>query len=320
MASRENRRTAGRSSDPSDLENRPTAPDVLIHLHIAKTGGTSLSSMVKHGFASDEVFEWTRHGVEKYSGLGLATYDACQQQLRDFGLERIRYIAGHVPMGVHRLFDRPTKYITVLRNPIERIISLFYFMMEIKAPFLSNGRPVSFEEYVESRFDIHLHDYQARVLSGCSELDPPAPEPGEMVPAAAVERRHLEAAKRNIDEHFLAIAPVEQMTELALVVRRIYAWPMRRLQNEYKNPTKERPHAMDISLRLMKIIEDCNSHDMELYEWVGKRFAEQRRLFEPELSRDLRIYGIVNRALNSVGEVLPWGMRKRLAEILFYAR
>jgi hypothetical protein len=299
---------------------RPAAPDVLIHLHIAKTGGTSASSLVKHGFRADEVFEWTRHGVEEYSALQMATHESCQERFAAFGLDRIRYVAGHVPMGVHDAFGRPAKYFTVLRHPVERVISLYYFLVQVGVPFLENGKRLTFDDYVESRADINLCNYQVRVVSGAAELDAPGEAPGEVVIAAPVERRHLELAKRNIEERFLTAAPLEQVTELALLVRRIYGWPMRRLQTEYKNPTKERPPSIDVSPRLIKIIEECNAYDMELYEWVGKRFAEQRQLFEPALSRDLRVFGVVNRTLNRAGEILPWALRKRLAEILFYAK
>src|ERR1700733_14378818 len=139
---------------------RPAATDVLIHMHLPKTGGTSLSSMVKHGFKNDEVFEWTRHGVNVYSALSVATPEASQQQLAAFGLDRIRYLSGHVPFGVHRVFDRPARYITVLRNPVERVVSSFYWQKQIKNPFLKHGRPLTFEEYVEDRCDINLIDYQ----------------------------------------------------------------------------------------------------------------------------------------------------------------
>jgi len=312
-------RDAKMNGQPS-FHGRPGPPGVLIHLHIAKTGGTSASSLVKHGFRPDEIFEWTRHGVEEYSALQMATHESCEQQLAAFGLDRVRYVAGHVPMGVHDVFGRPAKYFTVLRHPVERVISLYYFLIQIGVPFLKNGRRLTFDEYVESRSDINLCDYQVRVVSGARELDAAGRAPGEVVTAAPVERRHLELAKRNIEERFLTAAPLEQVTELALLVRRIYGWPMRRLQTEYKNPTKERPQSVDVSPRLIKIIEECNSQDIELYQWVGKRFAEQRQLFEPGLSRDLRIFGVVNRALNKAGEILPWGVRKRLAEILFYAK
>jgi hypothetical protein len=95
---------------------------------------------------------------------------------------------------------------------------------------------------------------------------------------------------------------------------------MRRLQTEYKNPTRERPRAPNISPRLLRIIEERNAHDIELYEWVCQRFAVQRALYEPGLSRDRHVFALVNRALTTAGEILPWTLRKRLAQILFYAR
>jgi hypothetical protein len=319
MTTRAERREAA-VNDASGSRSSPAAPSVLIHLHIAKTGGTSVSSLVKHAFRPEEVFEWTRHGVNAYGALQMATREASKRQLVEFGLDRIRYVAGHMPMGVHREFDRPTKYFTILRHPVERVISLFHFLIQLGVPLRKDGKRLTFEDYVENRSDINLCNYQVRAVSGCAELDAPAGPPGEVVSAMPVERHHLDVAKRNIEELFVAAAPLEQVTELALLLRRVYGWPMRRLQTEYKNPTKERPKSVEVSPRLIKIIEDCNSYDLELYEWVGNRFAEQRRLFEPGLSRDLRVFGVVNRALNKAGEILPWSVRKRLAEILFYAK
>ena len=95
---------------------------------------------------------------------------------------------------------------------------------------------------------------------------------------------------------------------------------MRRLHNEYKNATKDRPTRTDIPPRLIRMIEDCNSYDIELYEWVSKRFADQIRLFERELSLDRSVYAVINPVLTTAGRVLPQSMRKRLAEILFYAK
>src|SRR5689334_21688286 len=110
--------------------SRLSPPDLLINLHIPKTGGTSLSSMVKHGFRREEVFESISEGGEVYGGLSLVSLECCRERLfarGPEGLKRIRYFSGHLPLGVDVLFDRPAKYITVLRHPVERAISLFYF-------------------------------------------------------------------------------------------------------------------------------------------------------------------------------------------------
>jgi hypothetical protein len=311
----------GRQSDAArGLHGRPAVPDLLIHLHIAKTGGTTLSSMVKHAFRGDEVFETIARDGQTYGGLDLLTYDSCQHLLRDCDLGRLRYFTGHVPMGVHRMFARRAKYIAIVRHPVERLLSYFYYRIQGGDPYLKDGKPITFEAYVESGGDVIFNNYQVRVVSGSPDLDAPAGARGALVAGAPVEARHLEMAKRNVEENFLSIAPLEQLTELAMLLRRVYGWPMRRLQTEYKNPTKERPRAPEIAPRLLRIIEDNNVHDIELYEWARKRFAEQRKLYEPELSRDLQVFSVVNRALTTAGEILPWTLRKRLAQILFYAR
>ncbi|HSZ67826.1 MAG TPA: hypothetical protein VK825_16585 [Xanthobacteraceae bacterium] len=311
----------GRQSDAArGLHGRPAVPDLLIHLHIAKTGGTTLSSMVKHAFRSDEIFETVSKDDQVYGGLDLLTYASCERMLRDCDTGRIRYFTGHVPMGVDRIFGRPAKYIAIVRHPVERILSYFYFRAQTGDPYLKDGKPITFEDYVESGGDIIFNDYQVRMISGSPDLDAPAGPRGALVSGAPVEARHLEMAKCNVEDHFLSIAPLEQITEMALLLRRAYGWPMRRLQTEYKNPTKERLRAFNIAPRLLRIIEERNAHDIVFYNWVCERFAAQRKLYEPELSRDRCIFTLVNRSLTKAGEVLPWALRKRLAQLLFYAR
>ena len=258
-------------------DHRPRAPDVLVHLHIPKTGGISLNGMIQHGFRDDEVFDAmlddrTKYGTAKYNGLGLAPYELCQERLAAYTpdqLQRIRYVTGHLPMGLHRAFDGCTKYFTVIRHPVERVISDFFFRVQEGEPLLKDGRPLTFDEYVETRNDVYLCDYQVRLISGSADVGAERRPIGMQTPGKPAERRHLEQAKRNIEEHFLTVARLEQMTELALLIRKVYGWPMRRLFNEYKNRTRQRLHAREVSPRTLKIVEECNSLDLELYEWVG---------------------------------------------------
>ena len=135
-----------------------------------------------------------------------------------------------------------------------------------------------------------------------------------------MERRHLEQAKRNIEEHFLLAAPLERLMEGALMLRIMYGWPMRRLQNERKNENQNRLRSSDLSLRLIKIIEDCNVYDAKLYQWIKHRFAAQCAMFEPQLSEDLERFRRINGILNSFGKYLPYKIRKQLAEVFLYGQ
>lgn len=294
-----------------------TTPKILIHLHIHKTAGSSLNSLVKHNFCRSGIFEWvSRH--DKSGGLDLGTSDSVKQKLQEFGLNRVEYISGHVPFGIHEMLPASAKYFTLVRNPVERIVSLFYWRQQspksARPPFNANGRPLSFEEYVESG-DVHLDNLQVRVLSGASELNPAAASaPSEVILASPVTRVHLEQAKDNIAKHFIAAAPIGHIAECALVLRAIYRWPMRRLYNEKKNRNRYRPATADVPARLKGLIEKANTYDIELCDWINKRFSEQRKLYEPELSKDLRRYDAANRRLNFIGTMVPTGVKRILAK------
>lgn len=292
---------------PARLSGMPifTPPDVLIQLHLPKTGGTTLSSMIKHAFPKHQ--RSVNGDGESYDGLSLLTVKRLPRH--------IRYFSGHFPFGVHELAEGSVKYITILRHPVARVVSIFHFISQFDSRFIRDGRVISFEEFVEGG-DINLDNYQVRVLSGAPMLAAAAPPLGsEVIPEVKVEKHHLDQAKRNIEEHFLAAAPLDCLTDLGLMLRIIYGWPMRCLFNERKNETKVKAK---ITPRLVRLIEDCNPYDLELYEWAAQRFARCRLYFEPKLSRDRWRFNAVNGTLTTVGRVLPVGLRKRVAELVLY--
>jgi hypothetical protein len=310
------------ASVPDDAVADYSLPRILIHLHIQKTAGTSLNSLVKHNFCKSRIFEWSSR-ADKSGGLDLGTFDAVNQKLQEFGTNRLRYISGHLPLGIHERLPADAKYFTLVRDPVERVISLFYWRQQsprsngTSAPFHINGKPLSLEEYVESS-DVRLDNFQVRVLSGAPELNPAAAGPGELIFTSPVKRAHLEQAKDNIAKHFITAASVAHITECALILRALYGWPIRRLYNEKKNKNQHRPATADISFRVKTLIAQANAYDIELCEWIDKRFAEQRKMFEPRLSRDLRSYNRTNDRLNFVGKIIPTGAKRILAERILW--
>src|SRR5262249_18377977 len=47
-------------------------------------------------------------------------------------LKKMRMFKGHMLFGLHEVLPQPATYITVLRDPIDRVISAFYFMRTYK--------------------------------------------------------------------------------------------------------------------------------------------------------------------------------------------
>lgn len=270
---------------------------MLIHLHIAKTGGTSLNSMVKHAFRPEEVFETAMGTPGAMQQVPLRLYPAFHGG--------IKYVSGHVPLGIHRLLGRQCKYVTTVRNPVDRIISFFFFQLDDQGRYMNGNTPLTFEEYVESGMDIQLHNYQTRVLCGLKEVETMGRE--QHPPRTLLDRTHLQQAKDNIEKHFFA-APIERLTELGLTLRRYYKWPMRRVQAERMNVSSKH----HISRELSDALHDLNWLDRELHDWVTHRFVNPP-------AKDRFFYFTTNLALRSVSKMIPPILRKRIAQTFLWS-
>src|SRR5262249_22485998 len=83
-----------------------------------KTGGTTLHHILMRGFDEDEICPERFNGLQHYSAGDLARY---------------RYFSGHFDLLSVSLIPGEKKIITMLREPISRLISLYYFQREHKA-------------------------------------------------------------------------------------------------------------------------------------------------------------------------------------------
>src|SRR6266496_250353 len=96
------------------------AEEAVIFLHVPKTAGTTLNRLI----------EWEYPLFEMYSvdPVFFRLSAAHLWQLPAQRLERTRMFKGHMLFGLHKILPQRATYITVLREPIDRVISAFYFM------------------------------------------------------------------------------------------------------------------------------------------------------------------------------------------------
>ena len=290
-------------------------PDILIFFHIPKAGGTTMEFVLAQSFPGDQHFN-AYVGVPD-SAISTASRALIAEKYNLLSAEEKRSIrcvfGGHMPMGIHTLFDRPTRYFTIVRHPVDRVISSFYFIKDKSyAPHYELIKNMTLEQYMDCRIGLDPFDHQVRLLSGCEELDGPWGVDGKPVPAAAVEDRHLQQAKRNIEEHFLTAAPLKAFSTLIVFLRRLYGWSLRSSLYEFQNATARRPQVADLPKATRRRIEDYNQHDMALYEWINVRFADQIRAFDGKISRDRRLFSVANSAFRQIGRVAPKHVRTAL--------
>jgi hypothetical protein len=224
----------------------------LVFLHIPRTGGRTLSTVLRRNFPRDE------------RCVRLNILDKpLSEAMEGIPLEkraRLRLLTGHLPYGVHNYVPRPCDYVTILRDPVKRLISVYGLIVRRRHHALHErvvGSRVSLEQYVESGMDQgQTHNSQTRQLSG---------RQFGVVDAAA-----LDEAKQNVST-FGLVGLTERFEETIALLRRTFG---------LRAPiylTKNVASPIEVSERTREVLREHNQLDYELYEFAHTLFLEKVR-------------------------------------------
>jgi hypothetical protein len=179
---------------------RRLASPTLIYLHLPKCGGTTLNRLIEWEYSPLRIysvdpsfFRWSWYRLLRWPERRLA---------------RLEVIKGHMPFGIHRRLPHPATYITVLREPVERVISEYYFALHYRLhPQHRAMQSLSLEQYAATT---PHHNLQCKLLAGL-------PGPRDFLAGDCTEQT-LETAKANLAGHFALAGLTERFDEtLALL-------------------------------------------------------------------------------------------------------
>jgi hypothetical protein len=283
------------------------APELLIFFRMPKTGGSTMDGVFEHCFPGQY---FHAHTGNTDSALLVRSTAGIRRKLDALAAEQRRaircVIGAHVAMDIETIFDRPARFFTIVREPVDRVISSFFYIRAAKhLPSHRFIKDMTLERYLDSGIGLDADNHQVRLLSGCPELDAPWDKEGGPIAAVPVTRRHLEMAKRNIAERFIVAAPLEEFTALVWFFKRLYGWPLHRTFFQIRNETPDRPVTEAVSQATRQRLADRNVYDIELHEWVKGRFAAQIRPLEPGFSREVRRFDRLNRSIQRFGRLSP---------------
>jgi len=141
--------------------------DIIFHLHIPKCAGTSLRTSIFQSLPDHECIEW--NSTNPYD-LDISIDEFAATLSRH---PNTRIVSGHFPYGIHSILKgKSFKYITILRNPIDRILSNYrhmltenlYLIPPEEAELIVRGGPST---YIRSKYaKITFLNTQARLISG----------------------------------------------------------------------------------------------------------------------------------------------------------
>lgn len=235
------------------MNRTPTQP-TIIFLHIPKTAGSTLQGLLRRHYRGDALY--VVDGVTRTVDSLIA--------LSDVEKRRIRMIAGHIPYGLHEHLPQPATYFTLLREPVDLVISYYYYLKrEVTHPYhaLVNEPDMTLSKFLDLRIDNTISNIQTRLLAGKVY--------NEVYEECTAE--DLERAKEHLHESFAVVGLTEAFDETLLLLQGVFGW--RNLYYARVNVTRQRPLRAEISPDIYEAICQHNQLDLELYRYAADRFS-----------------------------------------------
>jgi len=242
--------------------------DCVFFLHIPKTAGMTFKRILARQYSAGHVHD-----------IPFETYlfqDAIDRYKAASPAERaaIRCVMGHMPFGLHRWAPGRFRYVTFMRDPIERVLSSYEYIRKHTVLKQEIGLPpeaeLSMDQYLDFEAAQGLNNLQVRAISGVDDVIDHVLPPFSPLPADA-----LAVALDNIERFFPVVGVVERFDESLLLMRREFGW--RRLWYVRRNVSVGRPAASALSEAALARIRQDNALDLELYRFAVERFDRQIR-------------------------------------------
>ncbi len=238
-------------------------------MHLPKTGGMTLRDIVARQYKPHERLEFKTGHLKQYRA-----FLERPQAERD----AYRLLYGHMCFGYHQGVSGESVYITMLRDPMDRVISQYYAGM-LKRETGRSGPPISVEEWLTTTL---RGNAMTRMLVG---FRPDAPKPSMYNTGHPLPDDAAEIAIRNLSAHFAVVGLTEAFDTSLLLLRRAFGW--RRIAYVRKNVGQRRRKLEAVSPDTRAMIEQHSSMDFQVYVAAKALFDAQVKAYGPTLDADL---------------------------------
>jgi hypothetical protein len=260
------RRSAGRTN-PSPViaanaqqTSRPTEVPTprFLFIHVMKTAGTTFVSHLEEQFGAASIYpnrELDRRfpgDTESYTSINDLL--ALPAERRD----AIEVYTGHFPYMVRDMLNMELATFTILRDPVERTISLLKHFKRLQERY----RPLSLEaiyddEYVFRHF---IHNHQTKIFSLV-----PADKPRAILRPIVIDESRFALAKDNLAQVDV-VGLTESFDEFIGELQRRFEWWERGVAVGSRTNVSSESWSVEEALR--RRIADDNGYDVDFYEYA----------------------------------------------------
>lgn len=271
--------------------------DTIIFLHIPKTAGSTLITTLKKRFnLNNSLF-----GTEDIPDIEMIVKRLSPEQRKD-----LKFITGHLEFGIHDLLPRPATYFSFLRNPVDRVISEYYFVLESPDHHLYKkviDEKISLQEFVEQK--LTLGNGQTRMIIGLRN------------PEVNCCKNSFTQAKSNIENFFSVIGLTERFDESLILLQKQYGWNQLSYAR-WVHKSKSRPKVEDLSEKTFETIINANYYDLKLYEFGKALFDQQVSTQISDLDRKIFAYNQLKSRF--IYRIRQYSVREKVRQSFLYQR
>lgn len=243
--------------------------DILFFMHIPRNAGTTLFAQLETRFAENETLSLGGPNLHEF----LAKSTSSQ-------FEDCRLIRGHLDYSIYKYLPRKPVYVTMLRDPIQRVVSLYGYVRDNpehrfhRELINSNLTLGQFIQRPEPRKIVS--NEQVRMLVGLRRREA----------AHLSNRAMLEMAMMRLDE-FAFFGLVEHFIESLKLLQFTFDWPpfedigaLNKARTNSGSPKYEQSDLDDI--------RDSNELDMALYSYAKQLFAARLNVMRETIGKQPR--------------------------------
>lgn len=225
------------------IQNAP----MLIYPHFPKSAGTSMMEVLRKNYGLG-------YKRLKTEGDKILWINMPEDEKR-----KITCLTGHFPHGLHEFVPWDCQYVTMLREPVDRVLSFYYYIKGKSkhqlAPLFSK---MTIDELLESETIPGFSNEMTRFLAGRKDI-------GIRKPYDRTNEVDLELAKIRLRKHYL-FGFSEYFDETLDRFATFFGWKITAHTDWLVNTL--RPPVSDVPEPILDVIVKHNKQDIALYHYA----------------------------------------------------